>query len=159
MKFNLEELAQFLVKAKTSTYVAGGKEVPPLRPGFKELEFQEGDWYYRDSYAGFFQAPGQEVVYFKGHPVWIMSYCGGMNQSYHNNIDFATETFRFLKAALKRVDVSRPFRGPRSFKQGDFDYIDESKGDMTLFSGIEKILFRGHEVFRQHYHGGLIVTK
>jgi len=77
MALNLKELAKFLVKAKMGTYAADGAEVSPQRPEFKELEFIEGDWEYRDSYAGFFFAPGQEVVRYKRKPVWIMSYHGG----------------------------------------------------------------------------------
>src|SRR3989344_4745673 len=75
---NLEELAKFLVRAKKATYAGEGMEATPERPGFKELEFIEGDWIYRDSYVGFFRAPGQEVVRFRGEPVWTMSYDGGM---------------------------------------------------------------------------------
>ena len=57
MKIDLEQLAKFLVKAKVQTYASDGKEIEPQRPGFKELEFKEEDWEYRDSYAGFFFAP------------------------------------------------------------------------------------------------------
>ena len=43
MKIDLKKLAKFLVKAKINTYAGGGREVSPQRPGFKELEFIEGD--------------------------------------------------------------------------------------------------------------------
>ena len=159
MKIDLRQLAKFLVKAKIQTYAGDGEEVSPQRPKFKELEFKEGDWEYRDSYAGFFFAPGQEVVRFKGNPVWAMAYSGGMKQKYHGGIEFAKKTFGFLKEALKQIEESRPFRGPHNFKQGDFEYIDESEGDVTFFKGTEKILFKGEEVFRQEYVGGLVVPK
>jgi len=156
---NLDELAKFLVKAKTQTYAGDGKEVPAQRPGFKELEFIEGDWEYRDSYSGFFFAPGQEVVRYKVKPVWAMAYSGGMNEKYHGDVDFAKKTFGFLKEALKQVHESRPFRGPEYFEQGDFEYIDKSMGDIRSFKGIERILYKGEEVFRQDYIGGLILSK
>jgi len=159
MEINLEELVEFLVKAKVNTYAGDGKEIESQRPGFKELEFKEGNWEYRDSYSGFYFAPGQEVVRFKGNPVWTMAYSGGMNEKYHGNLDFAKQTFRFLKEALKRVEKSRPFRGPEYFKQGDYEYIDKSEGDINNFKGTEKILYKGEEVFRQEYIGGLIVSK
>ncbi len=69
MRIDLTELKKFLVEAKKHTYAGGGKETTPQRPGFIELEFSKGSWYYRDSYCGFFQAPGQEVVRFNGKPV------------------------------------------------------------------------------------------
>ncbi len=159
MKTNLNELVQFLVKAKSQAYAGDGKEVSPQRPGFKELLFKEGNWEYRDSYAGFFFAPGQEVVRFKGNPIWTMAYSGGMLIKYHGNTDFAKQTFTFLKKCLLRVEESRPFRGPEKFQEGDFKYKDSSKGNLTDFSGTEHIFFKGKEVFRQHYIGGLIIPK
>lgn len=148
MEINLEELARFLVKAKYHTYAGGGREIPSQRPGFKELEFAEGDWEYRDSYAGFYSAPGQEIVRFQGKPVWAMSYSGGMNTKYHGQRDFAELTFTFLRKALLMLKESRPFRGPENFLEEDYEYIDSSDGDITDFRGTERILFQGKEVFR-----------
>ncbi len=159
MALNLEELAKFLVKAKAKTYAGSGKEILPQRPLFKELEYIEGYWEYRDSYAGFYFAPGQEVVRFKKQPVWAMAYSGGMNSEYHGNRSFAELTYTFLKSALLKVEESRPFRGPRDYKDGDFEYIDKSDGDIKDFIGTEKILYQGKEVFKQHYIGGLILDK
>ncbi|MBR9677810.1 MAG: hypothetical protein GOU97_00750 [Nanoarchaeota archaeon] len=156
---NIEELSKFLVKAKTSTYASDVAEITSQRKGFKELEFEEGDWCYRDSYSGFYCAPGQEVVSFRGEPVWAMSYNGGMRKKYHENLGFAKQTFNFLKEALKRIEESRPFRGPESFEQGDYEYVDESEGDVTSFKGLEKIFYKGELVFEQDYIGGLIIQK
>jgi len=159
MKISLEELANFLVKAKCKTYAGDGTEVFPQRPGFKELEYKEGDWEYRDSYAGFYFAPGQEIVRFQGTPVWAMAYSGGMRPEHHGNKEFAKQTFTFLKKALSRVEVTRPFRGPENFHDGDYEYSDSSEGDITDFKGTERILHQGKEVFRQDYIGGLILPK
>jgi len=41
---NLEELAEFIVKANKNTYAAGGKEVEASIDGFKELIFKEGNY-------------------------------------------------------------------------------------------------------------------
>lgn len=45
-----EEFLRFLLEAKRRTYAAQGDEatVPPVLPGAKQLEWQEGDWLYRD---------------------------------------------------------------------------------------------------------------
>lgn len=159
MNVNLKELAKFLVKAKRQTYAGEGGEVTPERPGFKELEYSEGSYNYRDSYTGFFSAPGQEIVRLKGVPIWSMAYSGGMKPEYHNNVEFAEKTFTFLINALLRVTEDIPFRGPKNFKEGDFEYINKVEGDIASFRGQEKILFEGKEVFSQDYIGGLIVHK
>ncbi len=106
---DLEALTDFILKAKISTYAAEGAEVEPERPSFRELHYAEGDWDYHDSYAGYYRAPGQEVVRFQGKPVWTMSYDGGMSTEYHGNRSFAKQTFTFLKEALKQVERSNPF--------------------------------------------------
>ena len=48
----------------------------------KELEFKEGDWYYKDSYTGFFQSWGREVVWYNKKPFWTQIYGGGMNKEF-----------------------------------------------------------------------------
>ena len=159
---NLEELMRFLIKAKLHTYARDGAEVPPERverPGFKELEFSEGDWNYRDSYTGFYLAPGQEIVRFQRNPVWAMAYNGGMTAKHHGNKDFAKQTFRFLKEALQHVQAARPFRGPDHLQLGDYAYHDESTGTLTHFRGAETIFFCHEIVFVQDYIGGLILPK
>lgn len=159
MNIDTKELAQFLVRAKKLTYAGEGKEVTSQRPGFKELEYIEGKWSYRDSYSGFFSAPGQEVVRFDGIPVWSMSYNGGMKVEYHNDIFFTEKVFAFLKKVLYMVEESMPYRGPKNFEDGDFNYINEVEGDVTNFKGHEKIMLKKKEVFSQDYFGGLIIHK
>lgn len=159
MEIDLKELAGFLVKAKSQTYAGDGKEIPPQRPGFKELVFIDGNWEYRDSYTGFYFAPGQEIVRFQGRPVWAMAYSGGMRPEYHGKGDFAKQTFTFLKQALLRIEVSRPFRGPKNFQDGEWEYRDSSEGDITDFKGAEYIFYKRKEVFRQYYIGGRILPK
>jgi len=156
MEFNLKELAQFLVNAKRSSWASDGKKIIPKRLGFKELEYIEGYWKYRDSYAGYFMTPGQECVRFNDVPVWIMSYGGGMLPKY---LDLAKSTFSFLKKALKLVEVSRPFRGPEYLKEGDWEYKDSSEGDISDFKGTEHIFYKGKEVFRMNYCGSLVIPK
>ncbi len=158
-EINLDDLVGFLVRAKRATYAGDGAEVAPQRPGFKDLEYIEGDWEYRDSYSGFYRAPGQEVVRFKGEPVWIMSYDGGMKPEFQDDEAFAKQTFAFLKKALMCVDGSRPYRGPHLMREGYWKYSNQVSGDITSFSGTEKILFKGKRVFTQNYIGGLIIHK
>ena len=159
MGFSLQDLARFLVKAKKNTYAGDGKEVSSQRPDFDELEFIEGDFEYRDSYFGLYQAPGQEVVRYKGKPVWLMAYSGGMKKQYHKDLDFAEQTYAFLRKVLSQVEESKPFRGPDSFKEEDYEYINKVEGDITQFKGRESILYKGEEVFIHDYIGELVVSK
>ena len=179
MTFDLEELAEFLVTAKKATYAGDGAEVAtPERPGFKELQFTQGDWDYRDSYAGFFLAPGQEVVRFQGRPVWAMSYTGGMTERFQNDQAFATQYAGLTEEelvplfqseakqkVLGKVEVTRPFRGPEEFLDtAEWTYQSKTKGDISDFLGEEFIHHRGEDfmhktVFKQAYLGGLIVPK
>ncbi|MDP3728292.1 MAG: DUF5680 domain-containing protein [bacterium] len=156
---NLKELAHFLVKAKCNAYAGDGKEIPSQRPGFKELEFKEGPWEYRDSYVGYFMAPGQEYVRYNGQIVWAMAYTGGMVEEYREDKNLAKQTFQFLKQALQKIEVSRPFRGPNSLSLGDWEYRDKSEGDITDFKGVEHIFYKGKEVFKQNYIGGVVLSK
>jgi len=178
LRVDVQELARFLVKAKANTYAGNQREVEPQRPGFKELVFKEGRWEYRDSYAGFYSAPGIETVRFDGQPVWSMSYSGTIAKKYYGNEEFASHTFAFLKEALSRVDIEMPFRGPKFYAlerdQTSWMYVCESKSvfdEHVILSGgteVEPIVgFRGKEfiycddqvVFVQDFIGGLIVPK
>ena len=159
MEISLSELAKFLVEAKKNTYAIGNKNAVSERKNFDELEYRKGKWYYRDSYYGFFRAPGQEFIRFDEEPVWAMAYNGGMREGFLEGIDFAEETYSFLKKALALVDEKRPFRGPNNFEEGDFLYKDSSIGDLIEFKGSESILYKGKEVFRQDYIGGLVIDK
>lgn len=155
----IDKLPAFLVKAKVATYAGDGAEVEPERPGFKELEYKEGPWTYRDSYTGFFCAPGQEIVRYDGTPAWHMCYSGGMRKCFRDDEQFAKQTFTFLKGALERVSEDMPYRGPELHEDGDWKYTNEVDGDIDEFNGTEIISYKDEEVFRQDYFGGIILHK
>ena len=162
MTLNIEALTAFVVKAKKAAYAGDGAEVPAAKiqtPGFKELSFTEGKWEYRDSYAGYFLAPGREVVWFQGQPVWMMAYAGGMTPEHRRDKPFAKQTFTFLKRALSQASMNRPFRGPLHFTEGDYSYSDIFSGTIIEFTGREYIQHQGKKVFQQRYIGGLILPK
>lgn len=157
---DLDKLAKFLVKAKKGTYASiNSMKIEPERPNHKELEFSEGDLYYRDSYVGMFQAPGMEEVRLgkNGETIWTMAYSGGMLPEFNQNMDFAKLTFVFLKKALSLVNEKIPYRGPKKLEEGDWKYVNKVSGNITRFIGHEKIFFKGKEVFSQDYIGGLVI--
>jgi hypothetical protein len=157
----LQELNNFLGKATINTYAGGGVEVDPEEAGFKELDYRDGDWYYKDSYTGFSQSWGREVIWYKQKPFWTQIYGGGMIEKYQNDIKFAHETFDFLKKALSAGEKQKDFqpRGPKGFLDNDWEYFCKWHGDITRFEGHEEILFKKEVVFTHDFLGGLIVAK
>lgn len=159
MDIDFEELGKFLYDANANGYGGDGKEVEAQRPGFTDLEYQSSDWLMYDSYTGSYFAPGQEVVYFKGKPIWAMAYAGGMKFALHGERALAKETFVFLKKALLAMDPKKPYRGPAKFSEGEWKYVSTLKGDIKDFVGNEKI-YKGPELmFEQNFIGGIVVDK
>ena len=158
-----QKLARFLANAKRNTYASiDSQRIESERPGHKELEFHEDGLYYRDSYVGFFQAPGMEEVRLgdrNGPTIWTMAYSGGMLPAYQGDVEFAGQCFGVLKKALELVPEENPFRGPGKLEEGDWKYTSSVQGDITRFLGHEKIFYKGDEVFSQDYVGGIVIGK
>ena len=145
------ELAKFLIQAKTNTYASkgeGGEKI--LSEGSKEFEFEEKEFKYRDRYFGHDPFMGEEVVWRGAKIVWGMNYYGLASSDKVPS----REVYEFLKKAMRQIVETRPFRGPDNFKEGDFEYVDKSHGDIKMFHGKETILFKGQEVYQLYYHGG-----
>lgn len=152
----LTDLAKFIVEANVATWAGNGKEVPAQRPGYIELEYppqenpgeipQQG-FYLRDSFAGYFRAPGMTTVYYNGVPAWAMSYGGhGVIEGQEDKI----KDFAFLKAALSQVTPDLPFRGPREFTEGNKRYEFELlEGNIEDGLWREKIIEDGVVTFTQ----------
>jgi len=151
MQMNLQELARFIVKAKRNTYARKGEGLRSEDES-KNLQYKEGDYFYRDRYFGSEKFGGEEVVWFKEKPVWLMNYYGGIEKK----IVDSERVFAFLRQALLQVSVDRPFRGPRFYKEGNFEYVDSSTGDIKCFKGREEITYQEETVHRLEYAGGII---
>jgi len=57
---------------------------------------------------------------------------------------------------MQEYDDIIPVRGPRSFKNNEFEYRNEVKGDLANFEGEEQILYNNKMVYKVVYHGGLV---
>lgn len=155
---NHDSLKKFLYNANKFGYAGDGKEInSPQRPGFDELEYSEGDYLYHDSYSGHYFAPGQEVVYYKGDPIWAMAYAGGMKFEHHSDETLTKQTIKFLKKALLAMNPEKPYRGPEKFEEGEWRYVSTLSGDIKDFTGNEKIYLKDKLVFEQNFIGGIIV--
>jgi len=151
MSINLQELAQFIVKAKRNTYAGEGEGLRGPDES-KNLQFTDGDYVYRDKYFGSEKFGGEEVVWFKEKPLWLMNYYGGIEKK----IVDSERVFDFLRKALLQASSDKPFRGPCFYKEGDFEYVGSSTGDIKCFKGKEEITYQREIVHRLEYAGGII---
>ncbi|MCO7125252.1 DUF5680 domain-containing protein [Sporolactobacillus shoreicorticis] len=146
----------FLLNAKKTTYASQGDEasVIPKLEGSQQLEFQNGDFFYRDIYFGLSYFVGQETVYYQKTPLWSMVYSGGVDNTCDQQ---ATKViYTFLGKALRQVNLENPYRGPQTFVNGDFIYSDSNEGTLEKFKGMEIISLKDREVYRLNYSGGFI---
>ncbi len=154
----IEELKLFLDKAIPATYAGGGKAADPESPKFNELVFADGDWKYRDSYCGFVQSWGREVVWYKGEPFWTDQYGGGMKGKLMKDPEFAHLAFEFLKECLLRGRTNNfAPRGPKEHSNGDWRYACKWHGNIKKFKGGERIYFKGKVVFTHDFLGGIVI--
>jgi hypothetical protein len=150
------DLAEFLVKAKTHTYARAGEGGErTIADGGKELVFEQGPWKYRDRYFGWNPFAGEEIVWSGEATIWVMNYYGVVSA---DSVP-VSEVYRFLRKAMQQVTIDRPFRGPQTLREVDFEYRDESQGTVERFTGVERILHQGREIYRLEYHGGMVKAK
>ena len=153
MDIPLDELHQFIVRAKAATYIGSGEPSLPRRPGSHDLEFIESPFAYLDSYFGGADFLGQEVVYYREQPVWAMNYYGRLLEP---STITAAEVGQVLKESLSLMYEEERFLGGFEHKAKLGTYFDTSKGDIGSFKGKEWIECEGKLVYELVYHGGLI---
>ena len=151
-----EQFVRFLCDSKRATYAAKDDitRVEPVLAGSCQLEYRRGALLYRDIYFGGEYFVGQEIIYHKNDPFWGMSYAGGINEGGDSSQTHGI--YEFLARALREVPESAPYRGPESFNQGDFSYVNRILGVITRFSGAETIYFHETPIYQLHYSGGLL---
>lgn len=152
---DLNNLAQFLIKAKLNTYAknGGGKETV-LPDGRKQFEFSDADFRYLDIYSGFNSFAGQEVVFYQGRPIWEMNYQGEILNQLDQDVN-VKEVYQFLKKALRQVKLDKPFRGPDRFADGGFKYINKVEGNIKKLQGTEMIYLNEKKIYQLRYFGGV----
>lgn len=156
--FSLDDLKKFLHSPSNSYFNGNTKyEKKPERAGFYEITATDGDFSYRDSFTGHTRSRGMEIVRHKNIPVWSSLYGGGMVNGHEK---LADKTFEFLKKAFNsKKPNSSSFRGPKVFKDGDWTYKYDQKGNIEEFSGYEEIKHKGKLVFYHRIIGGTIKHK
>ncbi len=113
----LSELTDFLTESCRHGWAANTEKTLNSETGEKTLVYSRDQWMYRDTYTGYFAAPGESKVYHKGKHVWTMHYGGeGQKSDY---FDEAKATYSFLKEALMNFDADLPLRGPQQYYSDD----------------------------------------
>ncbi len=143
----------FLIRAKKSTYVAGGMKDSPSRPGSHDLTFREGDWTYRDSYFGGTDFLGQETVWFGDDPVWSMLYYGYILRPDLIDGDRAAQT---LRAALSQENAQGRLLDNFEWSGPHGLFRIQSEGTVEQFKGRETIAVNGTVAYALDYMGGVV---
>jgi Domain of unknown function (DUF5680) len=149
----LEQLHNFIVRAKQVTYVGSGRKLLPYRLGSHDLQFIEGDWAYHDGYLGENDFIGEEAVYYQNKVVWAENYFGRI--LIPDKITSA-EAGAMIKISLSYMYSEGRFLGGFVHTEKDLTYVDASEGDFTYFTGREYIRRDRDVVYELVYHGGLI---
>ena len=150
---NLKNLKEFLVSAKKSTYASGDVSKKIIEADKSTtLIFEDGDFKYHDNYFGGEPYGGREVVFLKEEPIYMMVYYGLVNEEITN----FREVYRILQKALSLIIEEYPYRGPKEYKEGDYSYINNFIGEIDSFSGEEIINYKGKEIYKARYMGGLV---
>ena len=148
-----EKLLKFLLKARTKTYAGEEGKVKPVFKGSKQLEYREGDWFYRDVYYSEKRIfMGIEVVYYKNNPVFAMSYYGSFRGMREKEID------KILRKALTEKWQTTRIWKKVEWEKGDYKYVcqPDFEGSIEEMAGSETIFKKGKEVYKFFYAGGLI---
>lgn len=148
---DLSLFKEFLVEAKLNSYSGKSKRVTPSKPNSDDFTFKKYDYYYLDSHIGKQKFIGQEVIWKDEKSFWGMNYVGKLL-----NNDVPNGFSSFLTDALSKVSVSCPYRGPKSYRKGEFEYQCTWSGDVDSFKGEEFITYKGIPVFKLDFHGGTL---
>jgi hypothetical protein len=149
---NLESLKEFLCNARRNTYAASSTPIDnPRLSASIQLEFQKGDYFYRDIYfSGDKGVVGQEIIYQNLKPVW------GMNYIEFKIVEMNTN---FLKESLLKLFDKCRLGQVCEYEKRELKYQDKGEGNFEKFSGEEKIFSEGKNIYKLNYQGGLISDK
>jgi hypothetical protein len=145
-----ETITDFIVRAKKREYISGIWNGEPVTNGTGEFIFRNGSMEYRALCYGVLSFNGIETVYKNNMPVWGMVYSGGVI----DDTVSAHGIYNFLGKCLRLVSEEAPFRGPKSYAEGNYIYDNDFSGDISYFMGYEKIDEGENTLYELHYSGG-----
>ena len=140
---------KFLIDSKKKGYAAGEVSINREEDNSYSTRGEDKEFSFHDNWFGGEPFGGREVVFYEGKPYWMMVYYGQDTGRAEGLIDF-------LRKSLSQVSEKLPLRGPQEFEEGDFRYENQVEGNIEKFVGVEKIYYKGEEVFKTNYSGGLV---
>lgn len=105
---DLDLLHDFILEAKSATYVGSRSVTTSCREKSHDLAFSRGDFHYLDSYFGGSDFIGEEVVYLQNEPVREMNYYGSVLKP---EIITSVEVGEMIKASLSKMYNEGRFLG------------------------------------------------
>jgi hypothetical protein len=146
---NIERLKEFLFEARKNTYAADATSVDnPKLLASTQLEFQKGDFFYRDVYfSGDKKLIGQEIIYQDLKPIWGMSYMGDI---------VGKLEISFLKESLFKLAEKCRIGQSCEYEKRELKYQDQGQGSIENFYGKELMFLQSKNVYKLDYQGGLI---
>jgi hypothetical protein len=149
---SIDSLKEFLYEARRNTYAADATPTDnPRLLASIQLEFQKGDYFYRDVYfSGEKKVIGQEIIYQDLKPIWGMSYMG--------DIIGKLET-SFLKESLFKLSEKCRLGQNCEYEKRELKYQDQGQGSIENLFGREQIFLEGKKIYNLDYQGGLLLDK
>ena len=149
-----EALKRYLLTVATQGYADKDKEREWAKEadGSTTIRHISGSWTMHDNFFGGEPYGGREVVCFEGKPAWMMVYYGAVDPA----VPDVRRVYSYLQDAMAHPDESMPLRGPRVFEAGSMRYEAAWDGDVPRFSGTERILESGREIYSAWFAGGLV---
>lgn len=126
------------------------KHIKQEKDGSTTIWYEKEDWRLHDNFFGGEPYGGRTVIFYKNKPVHITVYYGNVDKSLNPN-----DLYPFLRKSL-RTAPNKMFRGPKSFKDGEFLYKREYKGTVEEFFLEEKIYLSKRLIYQATFIGGLV---
>jgi transcriptional regulator with XRE-family HTH domain len=146
--FSIKEAIGFLLRAKKNTYAGHGLEIDPCRIASHDLQYEENDYFYFDTYLGGQCFSGEEAIWLHKSPIWSMNYSGRIIGE-----EFSGD---FLIEVLSQVREDKPYRGPDIFQKGDYSYHCKVEGEFVWYQGYEEIFYQDKKIYECYFHGGVV---
>ena len=153
MEWTKEQLTEFIVEASRNTYAnPEAKTIPvPYRPCCDEFFYESGDWKYLDSYAWKKDGGGEEIVYYKDVPIWVMNYYGFLVGTSDSKA-----VYTFLHEALRERHSILPVRGS-AYARDAFRYeVEYDRTEIENLRGTERIYQNDTLIYECYVHGGFV---
>jgi len=149
----IRNLKNFLFTANQAGYATDNPshEIKE-KNGTTTITYSQSDWQMIDSYVGGEPFAGYTKILYQKRVIFAMAYYGKIISAKEK----PANVYTFLKKALLKMPPEHPYRGPKNFREGEWRYNNEWRGEIAEFSGQEKIFHRQKEVFWTKYIGGLV---